>query len=80
MRKEARVSETTTEDAATIIADAVRYAAQTLGTNQAATPMGAMELLAMESKEGSERIAAALSAIADSLEGVANAIRETREG
>jgi spore maturation protein SpmA len=65
------------EDAATMIAESIRYAANVLGTGNAATSMGAIELLAKETLAGSERIAAALSAIADSLEGVANAIRDS---
>lgn len=39
-----------------------------LGTGDAATPMGAIELLANEIKEGSARIAEALEAIAQAIE------------
>ena len=47
------------------IASALRH----LGTADAATPMGALELLSLEVKEGSQRIENGLMAIA-------NAIRE----
>ncbi len=46
------------------IASAIRE----LGTANAATPMGAVELLAMEVKEGTERIADALHRIADKMD------------
>jgi hypothetical protein len=61
------------------IAESIRYAANVLGTGNASTPMGAMELLAKETMDGSERIAAALLSISEALEGVASAIRETQE-
>jgi hypothetical protein len=38
-----------------------------LGTGDASTPLGAMELLAFEIKEGSERAATALDNIADAI-------------
>lgn len=63
-------------EAIALVADSIRYAANALGTNQAATPMGAIELMAKESREGSERIAASLSEIATALGEVADAIRE----
>jgi hypothetical protein len=43
------------------VALAIRYAAWSLGTAGASTPMGAIEMLAGEVKEGTERIATALS-------------------
>jgi hypothetical protein len=38
-----------------------------LGTNDAATSMGAVELLAKEVKEGTERIAIAIAQLADAI-------------
>jgi hypothetical protein len=58
------------------IAKAIKYAANVLGTNDATPPMGAIEMLALESKEGSERIAGALSEIASALGDIALALRE----
>lgn len=50
------------------IAEAIRSAASLLGTSDAATPMGAIEMLAMEIKEGATRIADALALIAEAIE------------
>jgi hypothetical protein len=61
------------------IAESIDYAAKALGTGNAATQMGALELLAKETKEGSERIAGALGEVATALDAIATAIRETRE-
>jgi hypothetical protein len=46
-------------------AAATRYAAYTLGTADAATPMGALESIAKELHDGADSIASALHAIAD---------------
>jgi hypothetical protein len=51
------------------IADAIYSGAQHLGTNNAATQMGAIEMLASEVKDG-------LSKIADGLQAIAAAIQE----
>ena len=53
--------------------DNVAIQLRKLGTNDASTAMGAIELLASELKDGCE-------AIAYGLHDVANAIRETTEG
>ena len=45
------------------IATALRY----LGLADASTPMGAMEVLSMEIKDGSTRVAEGLHAIADAI-------------
>lgn len=50
------------------IARAIRYTAKHLGTGDAATQMGALEVLAKEVKEGSERVAGGLHAIAEAIE------------
>jgi hypothetical protein len=47
------------------IAAAIRYAADQLGKNDAATGMGALEMVAKELLDGSQRIASALERIAD---------------
>ena len=47
---------------------AIRYSAEHLGTGNAATQMGAIELLAKEVKEGTERVASGLHAIAEAIE------------
>lgn len=52
------------------IANAIRK----VGVGDAATPMGAIELLAMETKESGASISSALERIADALENVAEAI------
>lgn len=64
------------EDGLTMIAESIRYAANRLGKGNAATPPGAIELLSKETKEGSERIADSLHAVATALEDIATAIRE----
>lgn len=46
---------------------AIASALRDLGTANAATPMGALEMVAMELKEGSTRIAEGLFAIADAI-------------
>ena len=46
----------------------VAAALRMLGTADAATPMGAIELLAMEVKEGTERISSRLSDIEQALQ------------
>ena len=51
-------------DAGYEIANAIRYAARHLGTNNAATDMGALEVLSKEIKEGCELVAGALSELA----------------
>jgi hypothetical protein len=61
-----------------MISESIRYAANVLGTGDASTSMGALELLAKETKEGSERIASSLFAVATVLDDIATAIRETR--
>jgi hypothetical protein len=71
--------QTAEHDGLETIAESIRYAANVLGTGNAATPMGALELLAKETLDGTERIAAALLSISEALEGVASAIRETQE-
>jgi methyl-accepting chemotaxis protein len=58
------------------IADAIRYAANVLGTGNASTSMGALEVVANEIKEGSERMAGALSEVAAALNEIAAALRE----
>ena len=50
-------------DALKLIALALRE----LGTNKAATKMGAIEILALEVREGSTRIAEGLQAIAEAI-------------
>ena len=50
-------------DALKLIARALRE----LGTNNAATEMGAIEMLALEVREGSTRIAEGLQAIAEAI-------------
>jgi hypothetical protein len=55
-------------------AKAIRYAAKHLGKEDASDPMGAIEFLARETHDASERIADGLSAIAGALEQVAEAI------
>jgi spore maturation protein SpmA len=67
-----------TDDAHNMIAESIRFAANVLGTGNAATPMGALELLAKETKEGNERIAESLFAMATALDDIATAIRESR--
>jgi hypothetical protein len=57
------------------IAKAIRYAAWTLGTGDAATTMGAIEAHAALQKEALEGIRDALCSIADALNEVASAIR-----
>jgi len=52
--------------------DNLAYALKALGLNGACTNMGAIEVLAMEIKEGSTRIA-------DAITGLAEAIREHGE-
>lgn len=47
-----------------------------LGLADAGTPMGAIEVLAMEVKAGSERMAEGLQAIAEGLQAIAGAIEE----
>jgi hypothetical protein len=47
------------------IASAIRDAARHLGTNDAATPMGAIELLGSAVKDGSDQIATALGNLGD---------------
>lgn len=64
-------------EALALIAESIRYAANKLGTNGAATDMGALELLAKEVREGGEIISASLSEIAAALNDVACAIRES---
>jgi len=49
------------------IARAIRFGAKHLGTKDAASPMGAIEFLAKEVKEGSERVAEGLHAIAEAI-------------
>lgn len=53
------------------IVDALRHeiagALHSLGLKDAATPMGAIELLSLQIKEGSERIAQGLNEIADAI-------------
>jgi len=51
-------------------AKAVRYAAYTLGTTDAATPMGALEHVAKELRDGSENIARALGGVAEAIEAI----------
>ena len=60
-------ADTTMQNVADRIADAIGAAARHLGTQDAATRMGAIECLAMEVREGSARIADALVAIADAI-------------
>jgi len=55
--------DTSVAEALTSIAVHLKY----LGTGDAATTMGAIEFLAKEVKEGTERIADALTAIADAI-------------
>lgn len=62
----------------TLIAEAIRYATNVLGTGNATTSMGAIELVAKETKGGSECLAESLFAVATALEDIAMAIRETR--
>ena len=50
------------------IARAIRFSAKHLGSGDAATQMGALENLAKEVKEGSERMAGGLHAIAEAIE------------
>lgn len=52
------------------ISRAIRYAADCLGTNAASTPLGAIEVLAMEVREGFTRLS-------DSIDGLATAIEVT---
>ena len=66
------------EDTIAMIADSITYAAKVLGTGDASTRMGALEVVAKETKEGSERIAEGLHAVAGALDDIAAAIRETR--
>ena len=61
-----------------LIAESLRYAADRLGLNGASTNLGALELVAKETLDGSERIATALDGVAEALENIASAIRETR--
>ncbi len=42
------------EDGLSMIAESIRYAANVLGTGNAATQMGALELVALETQKGSE--------------------------
>jgi hypothetical protein len=60
------------------IAEAIRYAAWTLGTANAATPMGAIEVLSATQKEALESlgdsISTGLSDVAEALREVASAI------
>lgn len=49
------------------VARAIRFAAKHLGTGDAVTHMGALEHLAQEVKEGSERMAGGLHAIAEAI-------------
>jgi hypothetical protein len=57
------------------IAKAIRYAAWTLGTGDAATAMGAIEAHAATQRDALGGIRDALSSIADALNEVASAIR-----
>lgn len=47
--------------------DKIASALRALGTGDAATSMGAVELLAMEIKNGSERIAGAIETLAEAI-------------
>jgi hypothetical protein len=66
------------------IAKAIRYAAWTLGTGDAATTMGAIEALAMTQKEAlsslGDSISFALNDVAEALREVANAIEAHTAG
>jgi hypothetical protein len=56
------------------IAKAIRSAASHLGTGNAATPMGALEVLGKEIKEGTERIASAIGEHADAVRNLADEV------
>lgn len=61
------------------IAESIRIAAYTVGVADTLDPRGGLEMLADVTRDGSEQIAASLTAIATALEHVADAIRETRK-
>jgi hypothetical protein len=68
-RGEASVS---TEDAIYALSRAIRD----LGNADASTPMGGVQALALEVKEGSERMANGLEAIAESIDRLGGAVPE----
>lgn len=55
------------KEIAEIIAGAIRSAAREIGTGDAATSMGGLELVAMEMKDGSTRIADAINNLAEAI-------------
>lgn len=56
------------------IAEAIKYAARHLGTEDAASPMGALEFVGSTIKEGAESIALSLDSIANSLQKFADSV------
>lgn len=74
MRKE-ELSETI-EEAIDEMSEAIRVGLRNLGTGNAATPMGAIEFLACEIKEGSIRVAESIATIGEALARIADVMEE----
>lgn len=55
------------KEAAEIVASAIRAVGREIGTGDAATSMGGLEIIAMEMKEGSTRIADAINNLAEAI-------------
>lgn len=64
----------------TAVAESIQYAARHLGTGDAGTHLGALESLAIETKEGSQCIARALWDVAEALNNIAKAIASRDNG
>lgn len=66
----------TVEEAIDGLADVMRTGLSNLGTGNAATSMGAIELLSFEVKEGSTRVAESLNIIGEALSRIADVMEE----